>query len=135
VRSRVDVIVAVASPASQAARRATRNIPIISQTTGVSSGVSASLGLRWTAYEKSPDLSAKLLSLLREVDPKLSRIAVLVNPENLIGPYSLGEVPKSIQVAARELQVSIVPVEARTPEEIERAFAAISHEHVGAVII
>jgi putative ABC transport system substrate-binding protein len=63
--------------------------------------------------------------------PKVSRVAVLTNPDTGT-PYSLS---KSIQAAAQGTKVTILLVEARTPQEIERAFATMTRQNAGAVIV
>ena len=63
--------------------------------------------------------------------PKLSRVAVLVNPTN----SAHATVLKNVQAAAQRASVKILPVEARTPQEIENAFSTMSRENAGAVIV
>ena len=137
VRLKVDVIVAVPSPAIRAAQQATSTIPIVFPTTGdpVGSGVAASLarpGGNITGLSNSNlDVSAKLLDLLKAIAPKLTRVAMLGNPGSSTQPRIL----KSVQAAAQTVGIQILPVEARSPEEIERAFPRMTREGAGAVII
>ena len=63
--------------------------------------------------------------------PKLSRVAVLVNPDN----SSHVTILKSLQAAAQKTNVKILPVEARTPQEIEAAFSLTAKERAGAIIV
>ncbi|MBI2752538.1 MAG: ABC transporter substrate-binding protein [Betaproteobacteria bacterium] len=137
VRLNPDVIVAEPSPAIRAAKQATKTIPIVFPMTGdpVGSGFVASLarpGGNVTGMANlNLDLSAKLLELLRELAPSLSRITVLLNPGSSTAPRIL----TSIQAAARTLNVEVLPIEAHTVEEIERAFPVMAQWHAEAVVI
>ncbi|MGH6631428.1 MAG: ABC transporter substrate-binding protein, partial [Burkholderiales bacterium] len=77
------------------------------------------------------DFSPKHLELLMTAVPKLSRVAVLVNPDNSAHPALL----KSVQAAAQKLGVQVLPVSARTPEDIERGFSTMKRERAEAVIV
>jgi putative ABC transport system substrate-binding protein len=72
--------------------------------------------------------------LLLEIAPKLARVAYLLNPLN---PGSSGPASALIRVqaAASKAGVTVLPAEARTPQEIEQAFAAIARGKAGAVIV
>jgi putative ABC transport system substrate-binding protein len=128
VRLNVDVIVAAATPASRAAKAATTTIPIVIVAVGepVRAGLVASLarpGGNVTGLGLlTPDLSGKRLELLLEIVRKLSRIAILMNPENPVSAIFLAET----QAAARTLGIELQRVDARNPEDIERAFEAIT---------
>lgn len=88
VGARVDVIVTTGTTGTFAAKQATRTIPIVMASSGdpVRSGLVASLArpggnvTRFTVL--GPELEAKRLELLREVAPRLSRVAVIWNPAN-----------------------------------------------------
>ena len=138
VRLKVDVIVASGGlPVAQAAQRATKAIPIIM--TGpadpVATGLVASLarpggnitGLAIISHE----LVGKELELLREVVPKVSRVAVLWNPTNPGNTLQL----RGAEAAAQVLGVRLQPLEVRGPGEIDRAFAAITKERTGALLV
>ncbi len=137
VRLKVNVIVAAGAPAIQAAKQATETIPIILMNVGdpVASGIVASLarpGGNITGLSlMSPELVGKQLELLKEVVPKVSRVALLGNPVNL--NYAL--LVRHARDAARALGVRLQPLEARDPSEIDHAFAAITTERAGAVIV
>ena len=77
------------------------------------------------------DLVAKQFELLKEVAPNVSRMAVLWNPDNPSLRVAMGHA----NAAARSLGVDLQLVEARNPQEIDRAFAVMSREHVGAVVV
>jgi putative ABC transport system substrate-binding protein len=137
VQLRVDVIVTQSTPATSAAQKATTTIPIVMSTVGdpIGSGFIKSLprpggnitGLANMIIELSP----KHLEMLSSMVPKLSRVAVLLNPDNGSNPATL----KTVQAAAQKLNIKILPFEARTPQEIENAFSGITREHAGAVIL
>jgi putative ABC transport system substrate-binding protein len=69
-----------------------------------------------------PDLSAKRLQLLKEAIPRLTRVAVLWNPDT---PYS-SEVIEELKAAAPSLSIELSFVSARTPKEFGPAFSAVS---------
>jgi len=128
VRLKVNVIVTPGTPGSLAAMRATRTIPIVMTSTGdpVKSGLVASLarpGGNVTGFSTfRPQLEGKRLELFKQAVPKLSRVAVLRDPINPIGPFQLQE----IQGAARAAHIALQPVvEVRRAEELERSFSTI----------
>jgi len=138
VRMKVDVIVAWGTPASIAVAQATSTLPIVilSVTDPVGSGLAASLarpGRNITGVSNlSRDLSGRLLELLIQVVPGISRIAALRNPLNPGSALHLNET----EAAARELGVELQLVEARAPEDLEGAFAAIRRGRArGAVVL
>ncbi len=136
-RLKLEVIVTHSTPTTQALRRATSAIPIVSANLGDPAGLgfAASLarpGGNITGLSAMQvDVSPKYLELLKLMMPALSRAAVLVNPGNPAHPAFL----KGVQAAAEELGLKILPVDARNPEEIERGFAAMRRERADAVII
>jgi putative ABC transport system substrate-binding protein len=77
------------------------------------------------------DLGGKRLELVKELLPKVSRIAVLSNPNNQSVPGLL----KETENAARTLGVQTVFVEARTPAELEKAFAAAKSQGSALVVV
>ncbi len=137
VRRKVAVIVAAGTPGPEAAKRATAAIPIVMTNHGdpVGSGLVASLarpGGNVTGLSLlSPELVGKQLELLREVVPKVSRVGVLWNPANRTHALSLREA----EVAARSLGVQLQILEARAPSEFDSAFAAMTKERAGALLV
>jgi putative ABC transport system substrate-binding protein len=79
----------------------------------------------------SPDLVGKQLELLKQVVPKISRVAVLRNPDN---PASAAQL-REAEIAGRALGVRLQPHEARNPQEIDSAFAGMTSERAGALLI
>jgi putative ABC transport system substrate-binding protein len=137
VRLKVNVIVTPSTPATQAAKQATETIPIVMVGTAdpVATGFVASLarpGGNITGLSTmTPELVGKQLEMLKEVVPKVSRVAVLGNPANPL--YALQV--RHAQDAARALGVRLQPLEARDPSEIDKAFAALTTERADAVIV
>jgi putative tryptophan/tyrosine transport system substrate-binding protein len=137
VQLKVDVIVAVASAAISAAKNATSTIPIVMATTGdpVGSGFVKSLarpGGNITGLSNmGGDTGAKLLDLLLTAVPKVSRVGVLVTPTST----TYRAISESIQAGAQNTSVKVLIAEARTPQEIETAFAMMAKESAGAVIV
>jgi len=133
----VDVVVTEGNLATRAAQLATKTTPIVVTVTSdlVRAGFAASLarpggnitGLSNIATEVSP----KRLELLAIMVPKLSRVAIVFNPAN----SGHATILKSAQNSAKTVNVTVVPVGVRTPEEIERGFATMTRERAGAVIV
>jgi putative tryptophan/tyrosine transport system substrate-binding protein len=137
VRLKVDVIVAGAAPAPEAARRATSTIPIVmaNHSDPVGSGLVASLarpGGNVTGMSTlSPELIGKRLHLFKEAIPGISRVAVLSNPTI---PSQVLEL-KEAKVAAGLLKVQLQLLEARAPGDFAGAFSAMRRERADGVII
>jgi len=137
VRLKVDVIVAGGPPAPAAAKQATSTIPIVFAVAAdpVVVGLVASLarpGGNITGLASiSGEIVGKQLELLKEVAPKVSRVAVLQNPSNDSHPHTL----RQAEGAARALGVQLHIVEARTPPEIDAAFAAMRSQRAGGVLV
>jgi putative ABC transport system substrate-binding protein len=137
VQLKVDVIVAVGGRASQVAQQATTTIPIVMSVVidPVGSGLVRSLahpGGNVTGIGlMAPDVVGKHLALLKEMVPKISRMAVLSNPENPGNAAQLREA----EIAARALAVRLQPLEARAPQEIQTAFTAMIRERAGALVV
>jgi putative tryptophan/tyrosine transport system substrate-binding protein len=137
VRAKVDVIVAAggASPA-RAAREATRTIPIVMTTASdpVAQGFVASLarpGGNVTGLSTfAPELGGKRLELLKEMVPKLSRVAVVgISRRQAHDPEM-----KELEVAARALGVQLQQVDLRGPNDLEKAFSAMTKNRAEALI-
>jgi putative ABC transport system substrate-binding protein len=137
VHSKVDVIVAVSTPAIEAAKNATKTIPIIMAGVSdpVGTGFVASLarpGGNVTGLSlQSPELSGKRLELLKEIIPKLSRVAFLVHRQDPGHRLFV----KEAQDAGQSLGMRIQPLEAAGFEEIEGAFPAMVRERIGGLIV
>jgi ABC-type uncharacterized transport system substrate-binding protein len=79
----------------------------------------------------APDLVGKQLEMLKEVVPQVSRVALLWNPAN---PASASQL-REAEASAWALGVRLHPLEAQTPQEIDSAFAAMSREEAGALLV
>ena len=137
VRLKVDVIVAVGGAATKAAQQATRAIPVVMSLVNdpLGSGLVPSLarpGGNVTGISlMAPDLVGKQLEVLKEIVPQASRMALLRNPTNPASAPQLREA----EVAARALGVRLQTLEARVPQEIDSAFAAMTRERAGALVV
>jgi putative tryptophan/tyrosine transport system substrate-binding protein len=137
VRLKVDVIVASGTSAVSAAKDATRSIPIVmlSAVDPVARGFIASLarpGGNITGVANMIEgTNEKQLDLLVETIPRLTRVAVLMNPDEVFSE----SVYKSIQIAAKRHALTLMPVRARTLEEIEQAFATMKRERCQALLV
>ena len=131
----VAVLVAVGAPAAQAAQHATRALPIVALTGDpVEMGLVASLaqpsGNLTGVSGQTAEVSGKLLELLKEAVPQASRVAVLWNAANPNKVLAWQET----QRAAQALGVTLPSVEVRTPDDFERAFAALTKGRADALI-
>jgi putative ABC transport system substrate-binding protein len=137
IHRKVDIILAVSTPAAQAAKQATRTIPIV--ITNVSDPVDSGLvpnlarpGGNITGLSlMHPELSAKRLALLKEISPKISRVAVLWSPSTPAYRTLLRET----ETAARPLGLHLNTLEVRGPTGVETAFATIARERVSALLV
>jgi putative ABC transport system substrate-binding protein len=128
VRLTPDVILTAGTPATLAAKQATQSIPIVTAIAGdaVATGLVASLakpGGNVTGLSTlAPELDGKRLELLKEAVPKLSRVAVLRNPANPFTTIAW----KAMQPAAEALGLKLQPVDASSPDDLDRALARIT---------
>jgi putative ABC transport system substrate-binding protein len=137
VRSGVDLIVAVSSPAIRAAENATSTIPIV-----MVSGTDPVAGLFVVSLARPgsnvtgvttylPELAGKRLEVLRECLPGLRRVAVLANLRN---PSSAAEA-RETEVAAKTMALEIHVADARLPEQYPDAFATVTRGGAGALFV
>ena len=137
VAAQADVIVANGTPGTVAARRATSSIPIVMILVAdpVGAGLVNSLarpGGNITGQSNLiGDVSSKYLQLLRDMVPKLKRVAMMINPSNPGNAAIL----KNVQAVAPKLGISIVECSAASAAEIDAAFARMVKEKAGAVIV
>jgi len=134
VRLRVDIIlVAVGGGPIQAAKNATKTIPIVMVGVAldpVKAGLVESLarpGGNVTGLTTiSRELGGKRLELLKEAAPKVSRVAVLYQPSI---PGSVIEVKQVLPSVARALRLTVLPWEIQAAGDFEKVFAALDKEH------
>jgi len=138
VRLKVDIIVAVATPASAAAKNATGTIPIVGISLGdpVGTGLIASLArpggnVTGVSYSVGVETIGKGLELLNEIVPNVRQVAILSNPGNPLHAPAV----RDVKVAARSLGVQLQLLEARGPTEFDGAFAAMAKERVGGLLV
>jgi putative tryptophan/tyrosine transport system substrate-binding protein len=136
VRIPVDLIVTLSPPATVAAQRATRTIPIVFVAMGdpVASGVVASLarpGANLTGTTRMiVEMSTKHVEMLKEVYPALSNLAVMWNPNNSSHLPAL----RAAETAARTLSLQVLPLEVRTVPDLDEAFAATLQNRADGVL-
>jgi len=136
VRSNVDLIVTHGTPGSLAAKRATTTIPIVMANIGdpVATGVVASIarpGGNITGQTFfNPELRAKRVELLKEVMPRLTHVAVILNPDN---PGQVGPEFQAMEKVAQALNIKLQPFQLREPSELVSAFEKMERTHAEAV--
>jgi putative ABC transport system substrate-binding protein len=136
IRIPVDVLVTDGTPTTLAAQKATKTIPIVFGSAGdpVGNGLVQSLsrpGGNTTGVSLlSDNTSVKQIEMLASMVPGLSRVAVLMNPDN----PSADKILKGIQAAMQVTKVEILPFQARTREEIEKAIVSMVKQRAGAII-
>jgi len=134
---KVDLIVALGTPPTRAAKAATTTIPIVMMGAGdpVASGLVASLarpgGNVTGSSNISPVLMVKRLELLKEAHPGVRRVGVLLNPANPAQRLSF----EAMAAAAQPLKVEVLKFEARNLAEIREAFAAMVKQRVEALAV
>jgi putative tryptophan/tyrosine transport system substrate-binding protein len=137
VRLKCNVIFTTGNEAAEAAINSTKEIPIVIANTGdaVRSGFVASLarpGGNVTGLTSvGAELAGKRLELLREVIPKLSRVAFIWSPSSPIARDNL----KETEIVARSLRVEIQPIEVNEPDDIQEGFQAAAKKRAQALFI
>ena len=139
VRLRVDVIFAASGAQTAfAAKNATTTIPIVMVPVAdpVAFGLVDNLArpggnITGPSAGSGPELQGKRLELLKETFPKVSRVAVLWNPDN---PGSVVN-KKAAEAPARSLSIKLQSVEVRGPVDLEQAFSAMRRERAEALFL
>ena len=133
----VDVIVTVDTPPTQAAKRATSTIPIVIAVSAdpVGAGLVSSLGHpggNVTGMSLlAPETDQKNLELLKEVLPKIIRVAMIFDPNNQGMVIRLN----SIKTAALKLAIEFQPIPALGPTELSVALTAVTNDPPDALIV
>jgi putative tryptophan/tyrosine transport system substrate-binding protein len=136
VRLKVDLIVAASTPAAQATQQATKTIPIvfIMVSDPVASGIVASLarpGANITGLSNMlPEMSGKLLELLKEAVPAATRVAVLYDPANAGKLLEF----KELQAAAPALGMKLQSLEVHTDKEVDGAIATMTKARLDGLV-
>jgi putative ABC transport system substrate-binding protein len=137
VRLKVDIIVAAGTSDTRAAKEATTTIPIVmtQDTDPIGTGFVASLarpGGNITGLSTlAPEVSGKRLELLKEIIPKLSRVAVLGTSTRTGNAQSL----KEVELAAGAFKVQVQYLDVLDVKDIETAFRAATKERAEAVLV
>ena len=139
VRLKVDVIVAAGGePPALAAKQATQSIPVVMVNVGdpVGTELVSSLGrpggnITGLSTTAGPEIYGKKLALLKEALPSVSRVAFLSNPGNSFSVVAENEA----KVAAGVLGITLHTVEARDPDQLERALAEAVSAGAGALLV
>lgn len=135
VRLDPQVIVAVSTSGTRAAKNATSTIPIVMWGVGdpIGQGLVTSFarpGGNVTGFaDASPDAYAKQLQLLMEAVPHARRIAYLTNPANQAAPVD------AVKEAARTLGIELLIVGARGPEDLATAFRKMTQAKADALLV
>jgi|SRR5215831_13934923 len=138
IRLRVELIFATPTPAAVAARNATRTIPIVMRGVGdpVELGLIESLArpggnVTGLSYSVGMETFGKSLELLKEAVPKVRRVAILSNPDNPAHARAVD----TLKGTARSLALQLQLLQARGPDALDGAFAAMAKERVGALFV
>jgi putative ABC transport system substrate-binding protein len=137
VQRKFDLIIGAGTPPAVAAKNATSTIPIVFYYVGdpVGAGLVASLavpGANVTGMGGlAPGIYAKMLELLVEATPTATRIAMLRNSS--FGLHA--NFAADAEAAARRMRLTLKPVELRSPDDIDGAFATIARDKPDALLI
>jgi putative ABC transport system substrate-binding protein len=136
VRLKVDIIIADGSGSTLALKKATSTIPIVMTTSAdpVGTGLVASFarpGGNVTGLTNiSTELGGKILDLLKEIVPKLTRVAILTTASAVNEGFL-----KEAEVPARALKLQLIPVLVQGPDDFEGAFRAVTKEKVNGLVL
>jgi len=137
VARKFDLIICAGTPPAVAAKKATSTIPIVFYFLGdpIGSGVVASFahpGGNVTGLGGlGPGIYTKMLELLKEAAPKATRVAMLVNSTFSLHAGFFADA----EAAARLMRLTLRPVEVRSPDDMDSAFATVKREKPDALLI
>jgi putative ABC transport system substrate-binding protein len=135
VRLKVDVILALNTPAARAAKNGAKTIPVVFTWVADPLDLVASLarpGGNITGLTTvTADLSAKRLELLKETLPGLSRVAILWHADNPIAT----RLTRDMEDVSPKLGIRSFPLAIRGSDELQKAFAVAAKERVGALFV
>jgi putative tryptophan/tyrosine transport system substrate-binding protein len=137
MRLKVDVIFAAEPVSAAAAKQVTTEVPIVFMSLGdpVAGGLVANLarpgGNLTGCAGMDPELAGKRLELLKQIVPRLVRVAFVTSPSNPLNPAHVREAQKAATALGIRLQV----VEVRDPDEFERALVVIAKDRPDALYI
>jgi ABC-type uncharacterized transport system substrate-binding protein len=137
VRLKVDVIVTTTTPVAEAARQATRTIPIVMAASAdpVGTGLIASLshpGGNITGLSMlGPESDGRALELLQETLPNVTRVAFLWDPNNA----GMASRLKTLEAVGQALRLQIQSAEVRTPADLESTLESAINNRAGALFV
>jgi putative ABC transport system substrate-binding protein len=136
VRLKVDLIVTTGPTVTRAVKEATFTIPIVMAQDGdpVASGFVASLarpGGNITGLILAPEISGKRLQLLKQIVPKLSRVAVVGSSTQPGNAHAV----KETELAAAAFGVKLQYLNVLVPKDIESAFRAAGNDHADGLLV
>ena len=137
VREKTDAIVAVSPPAVVAAKRATASVPIVmcDVSDPVADGFIATLSRPGNNVTGTSNMAGQLigkrLQLLKELVPRLRRLAVVRNPAN---PSTLNTM-RGLAEEARTSGIQLFTVDVRSPDQIDAAFETIARRSADAILV
>jgi putative tryptophan/tyrosine transport system substrate-binding protein len=134
-----DLIVASGTQATLALKSTTTTIPIVfvGMADPVGAGLVRSLArpggnITGLTSVAPGNFLAKQIEILRELVPRASKLAILVNPNNQMHRLALAE---ELPRTAQNLGIALLTVEATKPEELDVAFASAVDQHADAIVI
>jgi putative ABC transport system substrate-binding protein len=136
MRSNVEIILTISTPAAMAAKQATTTIPIVTMSAQpVAAGLVASLarpgGNVTGVFLPHADMAAKRLQLLKEIVPGLDSVAIVSNPEN---SATVAQADRA-KAAARELDITAQVFELRALADVEPVMAAIVAKRAPGLVV
>jgi putative ABC transport system substrate-binding protein len=138
IRSKVDVIVVWGTVGSVVAKKATQSVPVVFLSVGapVEIGLVKSLArpggnMTGVTFEAASETYGKRLQLLKEIAPRLSRVAVL----QAAGDANVAFAMTSLERAAPSLGIRLEPVEVRSADELESAFGVMNKNGAQALVV
>ena len=137
VQLKVEVLVTHATPGALAAKSATSTIPIVLTAIGdpLALGLVSSLRLPGGNITGlsifTPELTAKRLELLKEAVPSLTKVALLLNPDNPLSRF----VPQETEPTAKALNITLQIFEARRPSDFGQVFATMIDQKAAALLL
>jgi putative ABC transport system substrate-binding protein len=132
-----DVIVTAGHPPAVAAKKATAHVPIVALAVvnPVGEGLAASIphpggNLTGFSLEVTPETNAKMVQLLHEAAPKITRVGVLWNSANPGSRFYLD----AVEHAAQSLEIALKAYDVRRAEDIDSVFRSLSGSVEGLIV-